>query len=137
MNAIRQKISQDYFSLIGTPYEEMNCWEAARSFYLLCLGVELKHYCDYLPENRNEIKNLIYSNAGDFEEIKSKNGIRVFEFGDVILFKIKGIESHLGVFVGKGQFFHSTKGVGACVERLDRWKAVISGVYRLKMETSK
>lgn len=122
-------INRDYSNLVGTPYEEMNCWEAARSFYLNCLGVDLKHYCEEAPSDREEIKNLIYTNRGDFEEIKIG---RELKFGDLVLFKIRGIESHIGVFVGGGKFFHAYKGTGSCVDRIDRWKHLIAGVYRMK-----
>lgn len=116
----------DYSSLIGIPYEKSNCWDTARDFYALVMGVELKHYCDETPSNRSDINNLIFSNVGDFDAVAKED----MQFGDLILFKLHGIESHIGVFVGQGKFLHSSKGSGSLVDRLERWKHLIVGAYR-------
>ncbi len=119
------------FDLIGIPYEQMNCWDIAREFYRVCLGKDLKHYFDgdVVPE-RLEIKQLIYVGAEDFEEVKEP-----LEFGDLLIFKIRGIESHIGVYVSPGKFLHSQKTIGSCIERLEKWKHLLVGAYRLRSKT--
>lgn len=121
------KTSRDFSKLIGKSYSDMNCWEAARSFYKTCFNLDLKHYCEEAPEDREDIKDLIYTNMGDFSDVKGE-----MKFGDLLLFRVRGVESHIGVFVSPGRFFHSSKSTGSCVDRLDRWKNVLVGAYRLK-----
>ena len=123
----------DYSSLIGVPYSKMNCWEAVRAYYRVVIGVELHHYCQDTPEDRSDIKNLIYSNVGDFASVDYPGPLKS---GDLLLFLIKGVESHIGVYVGEGRFFHSSKTTDSCVDRLDRWKTLVAGVYRLKGEAA-
>lgn len=125
------KISPAYFSLIGRQYNELNCWQLAREFYRICLGVELKHYFEdpTVPE-RKEVRDLIYANTGDFEKATLP-----LQFGDILLFKIRGIESHIGVFIEPGKFLHSQKKVGSCIERLEKWKHLLVCAYRLGSKT--
>lgn len=126
-------ISPDYSQLIGKPYSEMNCWDATRQFYALCFGVELKHYCTEAPDHREDIRSLIYSSMGDFVEIDFHLGMK---FGDLVLFKIRGIESHIGVYTETGRFFHSSKTTGSVIDRMEKWKHLVVGVYRLKCEAA-
>lgn len=111
---------------IGLPYETTDCFQLAQKFYIEQFEVQLKHYYSEMPEDRQEIENLIYSNVGDFDRVDSP------EFGDLIILKILGIESHVGVYIGKDNFIHSVKVTGSCMDRLDRWKGRVTGFYRLK-----
>ena len=114
-----------YAALIGTPYSKMNCWDVAREFYRLEMGEELKHYMVDSIEDREAIKNLIYANSGEFFKVDTP------EFGDLMLIKIRGIESHIAVYLGQGRLLHSMQSAGCVVDRVDRWDKVILGYYRL------
>lgn len=129
MSVTRQQTFADFSSLVGVPYEKSNCWETARDFYALVFGIELKHYCDQAPESRTDIQNLIFSNIGDFVEVKE------MQFGDLLLIRLRGIESHIGIFVGGGKFLHSAKGTGSAIDRLEKWKHLIVGIYRHRSDT--
>lgn len=126
MRDILQQTTQDFSSLIGIPYEEKNCWDLVVSFYSTILKIELKHYYDGPTPHRDVTKNLIYSNVGEFEKVTSPS------FGDIILIKLYGVESHIGVYVENGRMLHSIRGRGSVIELLDRWKTTIVGYYRIK-----
>lgn len=117
----------NYSSLVGIPYEEKNCWDLARDFYKLVFNVELKHYFEEVPSNKKDIQSLIFSNCGDFSKVD------IPEFGDLIIFSIHGIESHIGIYIDSSLFFHSSKTTGSVHDRMDRWKNLVVGFYRHKV----
>lgn len=114
--------------LIGKSYDQANCWDLTREFYMLSFQIELKHYTQSgTPQDRREIQNLVYSNRGDFDTLDMHLGL---EYGDILLFKIKGIESHIGVYIGEGKFLHTMKASGSVLDSIEKWKHVLVGAYR-------
>jgi cell wall-associated NlpC family hydrolase len=113
-------------SFVGIPYNKKDCFNLAKYFYKEEFNIELKHYFDDLPKNRNEMCSLIYTHKGDFKKIKSP------EYGDLILLKIRGVESHIAIFVGEGLMLHTTEKTGSVIDRLSRWANMVSGYYTLR-----
>ncbi len=120
-------MSSEYAKLIGVPYEKMDCWYIAREFYRLVFGIELKRYYDEIPANRDVAKNLIYTCMGEFEEISSP------KFGDLILIRLFGVESHIAVYLGGGKILHTSKKNGCNIDSEAKWKKMIVGYYRVKI----
>lgn len=123
-------ITEDFSPLIGVSYATFNCWQIIREFYWIVFNVHLKHYFEDSRriEDRSDIHSLIYSNIGEFERVDGAP-----RFGDLILIKIHGVESHIAVYVNRGTMFHSSKKTGSVIDRVDRWKNHITGYYRLKV----
>ena len=117
-----------YEILIGTPYEEKHCWDIVVAFYKIEFGVELKHAAINPPQQREDIQHLIWSHKGDYRLLTANDPK---EFGDIVLMKFRGIESHIGVYVGSGRLLHSMAKVGCVVDLIKRWDNNITGVYRL------
>lgn len=123
--------SKDYSNLVGIPYSEMNCWELAQAFYSQVLGVQLKHYYLDAPRDRLETQSLIYSSKGDFRKV------HMAMFSDIILLKIRGIESHIAIYLGGGLMLHTDKHRGSYIDRVERWSKTITGYYRLTEQGGK
>lgn len=119
----------NFSHLIGIPYKQMNCFQLAQAFYRDVLGKDLKHYCDVIPKERTDIQNLIFSNVGDFEKVESP------QFGDIVIMKIYGLESHIGIFIDADRILHASENNGSILDRAFRWKTLISGYYRLRENT--
>jgi cell wall-associated NlpC family hydrolase len=113
-------------TLIGIPYEECDCWKLCIRAYKDLFSIELKHYFDETPENLQVRKSLIYSNIGDFVPVERP------EFGNLILFNIRGVDSHIGMYLWGNSFLHTTKGTGSVVGDLLKYNDLITGYYRLK-----
>lgn len=111
---------------VGIPYEKKNCWDLTVAFYHEVLNIDLFHIYSGETPSRPETKNLIYSNIGEFEEVSSP------EFGDVIIMKILGVESHISVYIGEGRMLHTSKRIGSVIEPIARWKKHIVGFFRVK-----
>lgn len=112
-------------SLIGRPYEELNCWGLTVKFYSLVLKTELSGIYDGPEIGRSHTENLIYSNKGEFERVD------VPQFGDIILIRLYGFESHIAVYLDNGLMLHTSKNTGSVIENTARWKNLIVGYYRI------
>ena len=51
--------------------------------------------------------------------------------GDIILFETLRNGLHCGVYIGDGDFLHSTEITGSCIEKISSWQSKILAVYRL------
>lgn len=121
-----QKIFQESFDLIGTPYDSLDCWGVAREFYRIVFNVHLKNYYEVIPETRDIAKGIVYDSMKDFVEVSDR------QFGDLILIRLYGVESHIAVYLGEGKILHTSKHSGCLIERIARWEKLIVGFYRVK-----
>lgn len=110
---------------IGRNYNTYNCLDLVKEFYADQYGLAIKNYFegDVVPE-RKEIECLVITNKGEFQEVKNP------EFGDIVVIKLYGYSSHIGVYIGNGQFLHSTKAAGSCIGTVSRYSKMIEGYYR-------
>jgi cell wall-associated NlpC family hydrolase len=53
------------------------------------------------------------------------------EPGCIIEFNILGEPSHIGIYIGHGEFIHSSQKTGVVVEKLRFWKKRVRGYYRI------
>ena len=116
-----------YGSLIGTPYSKLDCWGVAREFYRLEFGFTLKKYYEEIPETRDRARELVYDSMKDFIEVSGPR-----KYGDLLLIRMFGIESHIAVWVGDGLILHTSERTGCMIERVSRWEKLVVGTYRIK-----
>lgn len=124
-----QIIYSEFSNLIGLEYEDYNCWDLARLFYIQVFAIDLKHYYQNkkkAEEDRKLTESLIYTNKGDFVRVEEP------EFGDLITMKIRGLESHIGIYIGNGLMLHTDRIRGSHVDRLSRFDKMICGFYRVR-----
>lgn len=110
---------------IGREYEKYNCFDLVKEFYLDHFNLDLRNYYEgsQVPE-RKAVQSLIVSNKGDFVPVSNP------EFGDIVVIKLYGLESHIGVCVGEGKFIHSVRVIGSALENLKKYERMIAGYYR-------
>lgn len=128
MKNIPLSFTQDYSNLIGTPYSEKDCWGIVCDFYRLVFNIELKQYYEIVPESRDIAKSIVYDSMKDFKQVEER------KFGDLLLIKLFGVESHIAVYLGEGRMLHTSKHSGCLIERTSRWEKLIVGVYRVKYD---
>jgi cell wall-associated NlpC family hydrolase len=119
-------LSQDYSSLIGVPYDQLDCWGVVREFYRIVFNINLKPYYESIPKTREMAKTIIYDSMVDFFEVKDRM------FGDIFLIKMFGVESHIAVYLGNGTMLHTSKHSGCIIERVSKWEKLIVGTYRAR-----
>lgn len=125
---IPHKTSQDFSSLIGIPYETLDCWGIAKEFYKIVFNRNLKAYYENVPETRDLAQSIVYDSMKDFVKVNDR------KFGDLLLIRLYGVESHIGIYIDNGQILHTTKHSGCVVDRIARWEKLIVGTYRAKYD---
>lgn len=117
---------------IGRPYQEYNCFDLVKEFYLDHYGLDLRNYFDdkNIPD-RATVECLISTNKGDFLLVDGEP-----EFGDLIVIKLFGYSCHIGVYIGEGSFIHSIRGPGSCIEPTKKYLKITEGYYRHKERAS-
>lgn len=95
---------------VGIQHEELNCYDLVRQIYIM-IGI-----C--LPKSMYKISDYFCATE-------------TIDTFDIITFKVvPRFISHIGVYIGRDKFLHSTPKNGVTCERLSLWKDKIHGVYR-------
>lgn len=118
---------KSYNHLIGIDYQQANCWEIIRMFYQDIFGIILKNYQVQDSLDRSNTRKIIDCERGQFVKVEPSEA----KFGDIILISVRGIESHMGIFVGNRRMLHSHLAAGSVLEPISRWERHITGYYRL------
>ena len=122
----------DVSKYIGIKYSEYNCWELVALFYAQELKINLPKYYEQRSEDRDKLSGIIYDKKSDYIEVSFEN-LREY---DLLLFYVKGVASHIGVYLGRGKFLHTREDVDTVVESLDKWKTKLAGIYRYEHKIS-
>ncbi len=109
---------------IGRAYEDYDCFSLVKEFYKDQFGLDLRHFYDGGPLERNAAESLIVSNKGNFIKVEKP------QFGDIVVIKLYGVECHMGVVTEGGRFLHSARNIGSLLDRLERYSKMIAGYYR-------
>lgn len=115
---------------IGLPYKPttMDCWQLIRKFAKEQLSLE---YPDFLYD----VEGMLDQSA---EHIKNETTlgkrwkkVDIPTLGDVIIFRMRGIACHCGVYIDDGNFLHTLKGRESSYESLNSyWKQSVVAFYR-------
>lgn len=105
-----------------------DCWGFIRLVALEVFGKNMPLLDeDYESiDNRKLLEDLIFQNSRYFKRVEQP------EPGDVLLFKIIGHNSHVGIMLNNNDFAHMWHGTGVCVERFTgpQWLNRLQGFYR-------
>jgi cell wall-associated NlpC family hydrolase len=117
---------ETYVKLVGVPYEDKDCWGIVVEFYKAVFSVQLNPYYSDVPESRGMAQALVYTARKDFESVS------ILKFGDIVLMKMMGFESHIGVYLGEGKMLHTQVKTGCVVDSFAKWEKTVVGCYRPK-----
>lgn len=108
--------TNDFTDLLGTPFEQMKCWDLVVEVYKRS-GIELPNYTDV--------------KMGDWQEIREPSEM------NVLVFALYGSElDHVGVYIGEGNFIHATKKSGVCIEHIAKYVPRLRHIYKWKGDTN-
>lgn len=115
---------------IGIPYlvPVSDCWGIVRKFALEQLG---KSYPEYFYDiSNNEAMAQTIISIVDVMGLWQKTDQP--QLGDVLIFRIKGVETHCGIYIENGDFLHSLQGRMSCIENLkdSNWSRRHTRTYR-------
>lgn len=121
------------FALHGRDRTGLDCWGLVCLVYREVWGVELPSFGDRYGreltlEERAHIAAIVRGESVDWTRVPPGEE----RCGDVVLFRMAGAESHLGIVVNGGRFLHARKGTDSCVEsyRSPLWVKRVAGFWR-------
>ena len=125
---------------IGIPYKPngrdqngLDCWGLVRLVYSEQYNIELPSFSsEYCIDDDQRIKELFAQYSEGWEQKD------ICEPGDLILFRIFGDETHVGVAVSDSEFIHVREGSNCVKDSFlhSRWANRIAGFYKYKPDTS-
>jgi len=124
-----------YNKYIDIPYKDggrdasgLDCWGLVRLVYADQFDIQLPSLSEQ------------YSTAKDHQQVsevlaREKENWTIQntpEVGDVIVFKMLGTETHVGVYIGENKFLHIREGVDSVVESVESrlWKNRLVGYFK-------
>ena len=126
---------------VGIPYKDngrdldgMDCWGLARHVYNKEFNINLPSFSeDYTGSDRERIAELIAQYKEGWAETTSEP-----QSGDIVLFRMLGLQSHIGIITEYPYFLHAREGYSSSIERLDStiWEKRVIGIFRYKEATS-
>ncbi len=119
---------------IGIPYKDkgrdldgIDCWGLVRLVYKQEYNISLPSFSDeYIQQDVDRIQDLISQYKEGWEPLDSP------EEGCVVLFRVLGTESHIGVAVNSTHFLHAREGQDSAVESFSspHWNKRIIGYFK-------
>ena len=119
---------------IGIPYVEkgrdengVDCWGLVRLVYKNELDIALPSFnTEYETSDNERLEELFAQYKEGWQSVDSP------EVGDVVIFRIFGYESHIGVCVGDNNFLHVREGRDSVIESLNnaKWNRRITGFFK-------
>ena len=112
--------------------DTVDCWGLVQRVYRDEFGIELPGYDDsYLTTtDREEISAMIRQEQHHWAAVP----LQAAHTGDVVLMRIEGRLTHVGIVLDAPHFLHALKGAGVVVESWESliWRRRVVGAYRLK-----
>lgn len=115
----------------GRDFDGCDCWGLVCLIYLHEFNIKLPLLSEEYSEasEGKQISESIKKNKSLIEN-KMKDAP---EYGDLVIFNIKGIPCHVGVYIGKNRILHILKGTNSVIEQLNsfRLKGRVEGYYEV------
>jgi len=125
-----------YENYIGIPFQAngrsrdgLDCWGLVRLIYEEQYQIDLPSFTsDYDIEDDDRIKELISQYQEGWEETD------IPKEGSVVLFKILGELTHIGIMISNKHFIHVREGSNTVIDNIEgfRWKNRVVGFYDYK-----
>jgi len=119
---------------IGIPYTEkgrdesgVDCYGLVRLIYKNELQIILPSFsAEYTQTDTTRIEELIAQYKEGWESTEQA------QTGDLVVFRIMGIESHIGLMINPTHFIHAREGKDSAIESIEahKWHKRITGFYK-------
>ena len=119
---------------IGIPYAEkgrdikgLDCYGLVRLVYKNEYDIDLPSFtADYDADDNTKIQDLFAQYKEGWESVDQPKE------GDAVLFRMMGIESHIGIVIDGSRFLHVREGRDSVIESLEnaKWSKRITGCFK-------
>jgi len=122
---IRKYVGCKYAPHGRNPETGLDCYGLAICIYR-DMGITLPDYV-YINTEKETNKRVMES----LESTIPNEKLDEPESGCIIEFNVLGEPSHIGIYIGNGDFIHASRKTGVVVEKLFSWKKRVKGFYRV------
>lgn len=114
----------------GRDLEGLDCWGLVRLVYKEQYGIELPSFSDSYTtaKDTDHLHELISRHREQWDKLSSPVE------GCVVLLRIFGTDTHVGVYLGNDMFLHVREGTNVAVENINSptWKTRVVGYFNYK-----
>lgn len=113
----------------GRSFTGADCWGVAVLYYKEYLNIDLPSFTgEYETTETLRVKELIARHREGWQRVTKP------KTGDLILFKVLGSESHVGIYLGNNEFLHALENQASVVQNLNspEWSRRVVGYYAYK-----
>lgn len=113
------------YKLSGRDRDGLDCWGLVRLIHKEQFGNDLPSFSDH-DHSHEKIREIMAEQRENWVSTDTP------KIGDVILFRVLGSPSHVGLYIGDQSFIHAKQGINSAIERYDSvyWRNRIVGFYR-------
>jgi hypothetical protein len=111
----------------GREYSGCDCWGLVRLYYKNELNIDLPSLnSEYTEHDTERMEELVAQYKEGWTKLEEP------ELGSLILFKVLGRETHVGIYIGSGKFLHSLEGNASAVQSVNskEWQKRIVGYFK-------
>lgn len=120
------------FEDLGRTEKGLDCWGLLCLIYEEHFNINLPPYVsDYSTSDKpKEVTLTIDKGRPDWSEVTIASG----KPGDLLLFALASIPTHVGMYIGNNKFIHIIKGSNCTIEKINAplWRRRFNGIFRHK-----
>lgn len=130
-----------YNKYVGIPYKDngrleegADCWGLARLIYKQEYNIELPSLTNaYKMEDAKRIEELAHQYKEGWDVLETP------EAGAIVLFRVLGTVSHVGIMINSTQFMHNNSTIDTCIESIDnvKWRHRVYGFFKYSEKADK
>jgi len=118
--------TKQFSDYIGIAHDYLDCWGLVTMFYEREFGLILKTPYSTIPSSKDEAQSFVLNCVSCYKKVDKP------KYGDIILFKVMGLLSHVAIYLDEEKMLHSDSGHDSVIESWNcgKWKNRVFGFYR-------
>ena len=130
MNFVHQYIGLPFKTCGRSREEGLDCWGLVRLIYKEQFSIDLPSYNDEYNDSHNNLQtsSTIQKHWGEWLKVPLEEA----RPGDVIVLRLSGFPTHVGLVIGNNKMLHIIEGTDSVIEDYQSrlWEKRVLGIFR-------